>query len=169
MSSKTTFTDKKGNVWDLDLTIGTLRRLQSWEYADPRLNGISLTAPTKEILELLATDAGVLFQLVFSIIQPQTLEVYSGFEDPEVEFLANIGVDAIREAREALFEALSFFSPEAKILMAHRRRLQEGIEQAVRESLEKTMPKLMQTIDRQMTVNAAEMEKMLEEMSTASL
>jgi|GEM_PF-4855606 len=107
---QTTFTDKNGNHWDLDLTFETIRRLQTWQYSKTILNHHSLTAPSREMLTILLEDAGALFEMVWSIIEPQSLVVWPDLtiEQREVEFLKGIGINEIEKVREVFFGVLGF-------------------------------------------------------------
>lgn len=143
---KTTFQDKFGNHWDLDLTFETIRRLQTWDYSKPILNERSLTAPSREMLMALMEDAGTLFEMIWSIVSPQaeTLWREKTAEERELEFLKGIGINQIDEARTVFFNVLAFFSPEVSAV----RDFQEEVKRMALETSKAKLAKAGEPIQR---------------------
>lgn len=157
---QTTFTDKNGTHWDLDLTFETIRRLQTWQYSKTILNHHSLTAPSREMLTILLEDAGALFEMVWSIIEPQSLVVWPDLtiEQREVEFLKGIGINEIEKVREVFFGVLGFFSPEVSMI-------QEFHQQMKRNSLETAKRKLEEAGNEVQKKVEAELEQQIQSLT----
>lgn len=163
---QTTFTDKNGNHWDLDLTFETIRRLQTWQYSKTILNHHSLTAPSREMLTTLLEDAGALFEMVWSIIEPQSLVVWPErtIEEREVEFLKGIGINEIETVQKVFFEVLSFFSPEVSSIRAFHQKMKQTALETAKAKLEKAETQVREKVEaeleRQVQSLTAEIESL---------
>ena len=110
-----TFTDMAGHKWDVSLTMATAFRLRNVTIDRSVFPAeISLTNPGEKMLELVVTDPGALFALLYEILRPQIEKVYANEPDQELAFLQQVGPATIEAARDAFSRALSFFCPRVK-------------------------------------------------------
>lgn len=172
---KLSYKDKTGTEWDLDLTIGDLKRLVNWEYSDPVLNAESLTNPSEKLLNLLLTDAGALFQMIFSIVEPQTVEKFPGktLEEREVEFLKGVSASIIPDAREAFFASLGFFYPAVETAYLNYQKLISEMKEESVKKLEESLPTAKKIygkyIEKTLTTLEKELDSLNIETSSESL
>ena len=95
------FNDNKGRRWDIDITIGAVKRVLD-------MIKINLLEPDKgevPVLQRLGTDEILLIDTIFAIISPQAKSLNVSDE----EFGASIGGKAVMDAQEAFYEELADF------------------------------------------------------------
>lgn len=166
---QTTFTDKNGNHWDLDLTFETVRRLQTWDYSKEVLNLYSLTAPSREMLTTLLEDAGALFEMVWSIIEPQSRLVWpeKSIEEREVMFLNGIGINEIEKVREVFFGVLGFFSPEVSVIREFHQQMKRNSLETAKRKLEEAGNEVQKKVEAELEQQIQSLTAEIENLSIA--
>ena len=101
------FTDTKGQVWDIDITIGPARRVKSRLGVD--LNTV-IDNKAAGLVELL-TDPYRLVDVLFVLCEAQAVQRQISDQD----FADVIGGDVLEAAANAFVEALIDFFPHARI------------------------------------------------------
>lgn len=96
-----TFTDTEGRVWEISLTISTIKRVKS--ILDVDLLALEVGEPA--LLTRLGIDVVLLCDVIFVLIQSQAVEC----EVTDEEFGAALGGDAILNAQTAFYEELVDF------------------------------------------------------------
>ena len=126
----TSFTDTKGEVWDLELNLAAVKVLKSRLKIDLD-NLVSSDPGGNSMLEQLASDSILLFNAIYCLCEKQVLERNLTEED----FAARFSGDTIEAATEALLDEIVNFSRPAKrkILIQLRRISKEIAEKAGRE------------------------------------
>ncbi|MBL8818706.1 MAG: hypothetical protein JNL58_21945 [Planctomyces sp.] len=99
-----TFTDTQGRPWTITLNVDAIRRVRSV------LNINLLEAIEGKLLERLITDPVLLCDILFVVIQPETIA--KGISDED--FGRALGGDVLEAATTALLEELVDFFPSAK-------------------------------------------------------
>lgn len=95
------FKDKEGIEWNLEITVGTVKRVRT-------LVGVDLMeAVNGKLVEQMASDPIILVDVIYAVAKPQADE--RGITD-EV-FGASMGGDCIGDATTAFLEALVDFFP----------------------------------------------------------
>jgi hypothetical protein len=98
-----TFTDKDGKDWSLELTVGIVKRIRNRHQLD-------IVALDKGALEQLATDPMLLADVLFVICE----EEVKSREMSAEEFALALGGNAIDDATNALVEAIIDFFPRRR-------------------------------------------------------
>lgn len=113
------FTDSKGRVWPVTLTVSTLRRIRDLAGIDlARLDGLKEDGPVAR----LSSDPILLASVLWAAVQPDAIQRTVS----ETDFQDAICGDAITAAAEAIQEALADFFPGAlgrlmrKVILAAR-------------------------------------------------
>ena len=119
------FTDNKGRIWTLEVTVATIKRVRGLCKVD--LNSIveldKNNKPSAELLERLSFDPVLLVDVLYAVCKPQADKL--GITDED--FGEAMAGDAIEHATTALLEEVIDFFPEAtrlvmrKILSASRK------------------------------------------------
>jgi hypothetical protein len=99
-----TFADTQGRTWTVTINVDVIRRVRSL------LNINLLEAIEGRLLERLITDPVLLCDILFVVIQPETIA--KGISDED--FGRSLGGDVLDVATTALLEELVDFFPSAK-------------------------------------------------------
>lgn len=155
--SNFTFTDLDGHEWDVSLTMATAFRLRNVTIDRSIFPAdINLTNPGKEMLELIVTDPGALFALLYEILRPQIAKVYANEPDQELAFLQRVGPETIEAARDAFSRSLSFFSPRVKTFFTQHSTLMANIQKMTEKKMKALAPEMLQAME-------AEIDRTIEE------
>ena len=113
-----TFTDNKGRIWTLEVTVATVKRVRALCRVD--LNSIveldKNNKPSAELLERLSSDPVLLVDVLYAVCKPQADKLGVTDED----FGEAMAGDAIEYATSALLEEIIDFFPEAKRLVMRK-------------------------------------------------
>lgn len=146
--SEFTFTDLDGHKWDVSLTMATAFRLRNVTIDRSVFPAeISLTNPSQKMLELIVTDPGALFALLYEILRPEIEKVYAGDPDPELAFLQRIGPETIEAARDAFSRALSFFCPRVKTFFTQHSSLIANLQKMTEKKMKALAPEMLQAME----------------------
>ena len=112
------FTDNKGRIWTLEVTVATIKRVRALCKVD--LNSIveldKNNKPSAELLERLSFDPVLLVDVLYAVCKPQADKL--GITDED--FGEAMAGDAIEHATTALLEEVIDFFPEAKRLVMRK-------------------------------------------------
>lgn len=106
------FQDKNGKKWNIELNVGTAKRVKS-ECGIDLVNVITMSRDGKaqaSALERLAEDPILLVDVLFSLCKEQAKE----FEIDDFAFAELFNADAVEQASNALMEEIINFSQPAK-------------------------------------------------------
>ena len=113
-----TFTDNKGRIWTLEVTVATVKRVRALCRVD--LNSIveldKNNKPSAELLERLSSDPVLLVDVLYAVCKPQADKL--GITD--ADFGEAMAGDAIEYATSALLEEVINFFPESKRMVMQR-------------------------------------------------
>ena len=113
-----TFTDNKGRIWTLEVTVATVKRVRALCRVD--LNSIveldKNNKPSAELLERLSSDPVLLVDVLYAVCKPQADKL--GITDED--FGEAMAGDAIEYATSALLEEVINFFPESKRMVMQR-------------------------------------------------
>ena len=113
-----TFTDNKGRIWTLEVTVATVKRVRALCRVD--LNSIveldKNNKPSAELLERLSSDPVLLVDVLYAVCKPQADKLGVTDED----FGEAMAGDAIEYATSALLEEVINFFPESKRMVMQR-------------------------------------------------
>lgn len=101
--SEFNFSDEKGEVWDLKVTGGTLKRVK----ALLGINILDILNVKKNTAELFSSDLGYQVDVLWAVCQPQAL----ARKITEEEFAERLAGDAFGKATDTLMEAVINFTP----------------------------------------------------------
>jgi len=130
-----TFTDAKGAIWDVGLTLASARRVDASDFSEITETKFSILKPDRQLFTTLISDTPLIFAVIWAACQPQA-EINLGIspkEDPEgaeAEFLERINGSAVEEGRKAFWGALSDFFPEHRTALL---TLTENLDKANRK------------------------------------
>jgi len=125
------FKDNAGRDWDVNITVGTVKRVK----ADTSYDLITVIGGEVAI-QRLSTDPLLLAEVLFSIIRPQAEAKGITLE----QFLESLGGESIEKATDAFMEALANFSPPQRrdLLLKAVGKLKEA-EKVILAEANKTM------------------------------
>ena len=156
----TTFNDRDGVAWDLDLTIAGARKLKS--RLDFDIDNVVTFDPKagKSTLERLSTDIELLFNVIYVLCEKQCRDKGLSEED----FAAGFDGDIIEKATDALLEEIINFTPpqKRKVLLKLRqlgKQRSEQLGQMLDEILED--PKYQEELQERMDEYLGELKKEL--------
>ena len=113
-----TFTDNKGRIWTLEVTVATVKRVRALCRVD--LNSIveldKNNKPSAELLERLSSDPVLLVDVLYAVCKPQADKLGVTDED----FGEAMAGDTIEHATTALLEEVINFFPESKRMVLQR-------------------------------------------------
>ena len=113
-----TFTDNKGRIWTLEVTVATVKRVRALCRVD--LNSIveldKNNKPSAELLERLSSDPVLLVDVLYAVCKPQADKLGVTDED----FGEAMAGDSIEYATSALLEEVINFFPESKRMVMQR-------------------------------------------------
>ena len=155
------FTDNKGQVWDLELNIGAAMRLKSRLEIDidNLIRFDNHQQPENvSLLERIAGDSYLLFNIIFGLCENQVRERNL----TEEEFAARFSGDTIEAATDALLdEIINFSRPAKRKVLTALYQISKEYQAKAGEKMNAILadPKFKETID-------SEIEKTLPKLST---
>lgn len=145
----TTFIDRHGRTWDLELTLGSARRIDASDYSALTDRQIVILRPDKEVFGELLTNTPLLCAVAWTIAKPQADKMpcpecgckggqcdycnQSGTFS-ESSFVDGLTATAISDLRRAIWESLCRFFPDRKTALSIcLRQYEAGVEAAGQE------------------------------------
>lgn len=155
------FTDIKGEAWDVEINIGAAMRLKS--RLDIEIDNLvkfdkSQKPQDVSLLEKISTDSILLFNVIFVICEKQIQDRKLTEED----FAARFNGDTIEAATDAVLdEIINFSRPAKRKVLLQLRQISKEYQAKAGEKLDQILadPKFSETIN-------AEIEKTLPKLST---
>jgi hypothetical protein len=144
-----TFTDRHGRTWDLELTLGSARRIDASDYSALTDRQIVILRPDKEVFGELLTNTPLLCAVAWTVAKPQAdklpcpecgckggpCDYCNGTGTfSESSFVDGLTATAISDLRRALWESLCRFFPDRKTALSIcLRQYEAGVEAAGQE------------------------------------
>ena len=158
------FKDKNGKSWDIELNIGTARKIKSRCDIDIE-NVVTFNKQNQpqdvSILERLSGDAILLFNVIFAICEDQVTT--AGMTEESFAELFN--GDAIEAATEALLdEIINFSRPAKRKVLIQLRQISKNYSEKAGKELEKILsdPKFKQEVEKVLTTSLTNARESLE-------
>jgi hypothetical protein len=168
--SHTTYTDCKGNTWDLHLTLDGALRIDSVDYSGLLSEGqeFSILTPEKETLNLLLTDINLLFTVIFALVRPQVVKNLGVDPEEETEkaielFRQGIDGNTIEAARDTFWGALTNFFPERKIALQTYLQARKKVIRSLTEKMEQSGEAMQQLLEKTVLAEFNQLQEELKE------
>jgi hypothetical protein len=164
------FTDRKGREWDLTLDLRTARYIDTCDFSNFVPEKFSILRPDKKLFWTFFEDSGLLFAIVWAIVQEQAESYHrvgafpSPKEEPaaaELEFVSGINGKAREEGRQAFVEALTDFFPEQETVLSTLTRKLAQMRTKIETRIKETEPLLDEITDLEMDEAVEKMKKMI--------
>lgn len=179
----THFNDRDDHKWELALDLASAKRIENSDFSEMGYKKkISFVIPEKEFLTDCISNTGLIFAMVWAVIQPQIEDQFELIEfdpkkvgkkppegkwpkdehgDPdENEFLRRMNGKAIEDAKEAWWEAVADFFPQHRIILWRLISMFKKAQATVKEKVDQHIGEFQTTIDQ---VMGQEIEKGLAE------
>ena len=117
----TTFTDKKGRVWDLALDLRKARIVDRSDFSLYWDKKFSILSPEKELIGKLVSDAPFLFAVIWAIVQDQAEEKWKVFQRAKEDYDCKGSISA-----NASLHDYTFCPPRDCFPLSPREPLAEG-------------------------------------------
>ena len=165
------FTDRKGREWDLTLDLRTARYVDTCDFSNYIPEKFSILRPDKKLFWTFFEDTGLLFAIVWAIVQEQAITLHaagafpcSPKEEPEaaeLEFVSGINGKARDEGRQAFVEALTDFFPEQETVLSTLTRKLSEMQTKIEKRIKETEPLLDEITELEMDEAVEKMRKMI--------
>ena len=172
-----TFTDLRGKIWDVSLTLGIARRIDASDFTAITDKEIAFLKPGREFFLQVISDASLLASIIWVVVQPQVkenlgIDPAEKPDEAEQAFVYSWNGTTITEARTAFWKALADFSPDHKtildVMIPRMETAQKKIALKIMETEDMMDLIVDQEIDKQFKNLKTEIENELGEKSGAS-
>jgi len=75
------FTDRKGRVWDVTMTLAGAKRIDSMDYSGYLETEFSILRPDRQTFYQLMSNAPFMFTVIWALVRPQAITMYRRFGD----------------------------------------------------------------------------------------
>ncbi len=149
--------DKDGKEWDLKLTLGGALRVEQSDFSVLTDKPVSfIDVDTERLTEVLG-KTGLLFAVVWSLVQPQVPE---GMTDDG--FLELWDGDGIRRVRDCMWESIADFFPIQRTALLRLKAQWDRADRMLQMEMKDVDGKLGKVIDRQMKKTLADLNNELD-------
>lgn len=158
-----TFTDKLGRTWEVELTMGSARRVDRSDFSEvPGGKDLqSILVPGKELFLPLLENGPLAMAVVWAIVQPQVPDLMADIPEDQREdsFLEGLDGKAVDAARDALWRALESFFPEHRTALSTFRKQWQRAAKKVNASLEGLEGEMEEMVDQELDKRVNQLRK----------
>lgn len=160
MIPNTKFKDRFGREWDLALDFAICRRIDASDFSEVEGEDgkFSILNPKQETLfKLLLSNTGLLFSIIWVIIQEQVEAQHAAGSFPispkedlaraEAEFAKGINGPVIKAAREAFVNAVSDFFPDLQTVLSTWATQASMVREKVEQKIHRMNPTVEKLVD----------------------
>ena len=152
----TTFTDKKGRTWDVQLNLAAAKRIDRSDFTEvlrgQKISG-SFLQPDRDYIRTMFSNEAFLFALIWAVVYPQHPDVSGKVLTPEqmelleFDFCEAIDGKVKSAARDAFMEAASDFFHDQRTAWFMLKDEMKRVQQKMDQDLATLKPELQGLID----------------------
>lgn len=167
-----TFEDRLGNIWDVELTLGAAKRIDSCDFSEI-VDGeeFSFLQLDKRTLKLILEHQSLLFAMIWAVVHPtakETINLPKNASEDEYQtaFVDLMNGRAVKDGRDAFWRSIADFFPEHRTVLSMLKRQADQAYEKVDKKLLAMEPKMAKKMDQELEKNFKKLEKDLDQLGT---